>query len=80
MQTTKGTWGPAGSAFGAGLSGWHYLGQVAGGGSFSGKGLGKSVTTGAVVGAVGGPMASMGRYYAASRVSATVGFGFSRMD
>jgi hypothetical protein len=69
IDDVNGSFGPAGAGFGAVVSGVGYLGNAATSGSFSWGAFGAAVGTGALSGAIGGPVASTFARYALPRIS-----------
>ncbi|MCL1141865.1 class IIb bacteriocin, lactobin A/cerein 7B family [Shewanella gaetbuli] len=72
LEMVNGSFGPPGAAAGAVIGAAGYLGGAATSGSFSWGGFATAVGSGAVLGAIGGPIASGFRSYIAPRAS----FGF----
>ncbi|MBO1256452.1 hypothetical protein J3L16_12235 [Alteromonas sp. 5E99-2] len=82
LREVNGGFGPAGAGFGALVGGVGYLGSAATSGSFSLGGFGAAVGTGALSGAVGGPVGSSVARYLLPRISFGGGItaGFFQSD
>ena len=80
MMETEGHWGLWGAMAGFGVGSWWYGGYLAGGGQPSWTGALKTIGASTFVGAWGGPMASVARYYGASRTGAALSYGISSLE